>query len=726
MVCAAIIRSFVTSPNLNSGPPSLHSPHRLSRFSNNPSSKDVTLRRPTALDRQGVKMSDPIAKAQAHVEDSRCAEESAQWLLKFFDTRKDTDPAMHEKFVRQRHIHQWAQRNIVKAVANLSAIQDSTTRLESARLQNEEAPSQGDPLATADTEWRKAKEMYDRQEAMSRLFCDDPLPLMQGEKSETAPWFVDLPRSKRPQTICEDLVAAAGFAISVAQRLDEMRLQLSAQQDKFDELESMIHVVVEVEIASENGGVLMMLHQQCFDALLAAQNARVHCAGLQDLLTRAEASKANARAVVEAERKTQAFQQAVRTQTELESVEMEAKQERDDAERSAHLVKEQEKMEEAFSRFSFRPKDGACKEDNDDKGNESTEKARQQEMADRFARLQRRRERRERERGEQAKEKIEQAERDAHLAAEQAFADRRARLREEREREGKENAAKEAKEQAKQKAEQAERAARLVAEQMIADNLARLQEENELQEKKNAAKEAAEKAKQKADQAERDKRLAAERATAAKLARKQEESELREKETAAKEAEQARQTAEQAESDAAQARVNEMLNRLAEQAKERRQRAHSEQKAKKKFEQENKKFRPQPKPAPKPAPTPLPKYTPSPKPATPTPPKPEQTIAQWRTMTETLFANYSTMQTFPQPPVRRCLNTSCTNVTRSLRACIHSIEDAFWRIPNLNIKKERLRWHPDRFSSCPEQHRELFQKMAQEVFVVLEERYQRR
>lgn len=117
---------------------------------------------------------------------------------------------------------------------------------------------------------------------------------------------------------------------------------------------------------------------------------------------------------------------------------------------------------------------------------------------------------------------------------------------------------------------------------------------------------------------------------------------------------------------------------------------------------------------------------PQPQPKQTAQPRPQQTVKEWRATTEMLLVDYSTMQTFPQPPVRRCVNATCVNVARNLSACSHSVEAAFRELPGLDVKKERLRWHPDRFSSCPEENREAFQKMAQEVFVVLDEMHRRR
>lgn len=96
----------------------------------------------------------------------------------------------------------------------------------------------------------------------------------------------------------------------------------------------------------------------------------------------------------------------------------------------------------------------------------------------------------------------------------------------------------------------------------------------------------------------------------------------------------------------------------------------------------------------------------------------------WRLAVEAAFANYSQMLTFPEPPIEPCSKMSCrTDTSRLLEACRCNIEAAFRRVGEL--KKERLPWHPDRFSKCPEQNRELFKKAANEVFVVIDALCQR-
>ncbi|KAF2167158.1 hypothetical protein M409DRAFT_54353 [Zasmidium cellare ATCC 36951] len=100
-----------------------------------------------------------------------------------------------------------------------------------------------------------------------------------------------------------------------------------------------------------------------------------------------------------------------------------------------------------------------------------------------------------------------------------------------------------------------------------------------------------------------------------------------------------------------------------------------------------------------------------------------ETIQQWRQEIKGAFADYTTMQTFPQPPVQACNNISCQATRRSLQACSCNIRAAFMGTPDLSLKKERLAWHPDHFSACSEQYHVAFKQMAMEIFVVVDAMY---
>lgn len=94
-------------------------------------------------------------------------------------------------------------------------------------------------------------------------------------------------------------------------------------------------------------------------------------------------------------------------------------------------------------------------------------------------------------------------------------------------------------------------------------------------------------------------------------------------------------------------------------------------------------------------------------------PRPSDGVVNgWWKVVNDSFKDYSKMDRFPNPPV-------CTFCDEG--HCDSSIKALLRRIPNLNAKKERLRWHPDRFSACKEDKREEFKKRAGNVFMALDE-----
>lgn len=115
-------------------------------------------------------------------------------------------------------------------------------------------------------------------------------------------------------------------------------------------------------------------------------------------------------------------------------------------------------------------------------------------------------------------------------------------------------------------------------------------------------------------------------------------------------------------------------------------------------------------PAPNPHPQPKPPLLPNPAPSA---------WEAWRIAVKAAFKDYSTIHIFPAPPASNCGNSTCQpDSTRKLEACLCNTEADFARLKDL--KKERGGWHPDRFSSCPEEDREMFVAMAREVFVVVD------
>lgn len=91
---------------------------------------------------------------------------------------------------------------------------------------------------------------------------------------------------------------------------------------------------------------------------------------------------------------------------------------------------------------------------------------------------------------------------------------------------------------------------------------------------------------------------------------------------------------------------------------------------------------------------------------------------EWRIDVARAFADYSAMTSFPAPPASACGQIECQSRPRLLKACPCNIRAAFGRAEGL--RAERARWHPDKFARCPQENREAFQRMAGEVFVVLD------
>jgi hypothetical protein len=96
-------------------------------------------------------------------------------------------------------------------------------------------------------------------------------------------------------------------------------------------------------------------------------------------------------------------------------------------------------------------------------------------------------------------------------------------------------------------------------------------------------------------------------------------------------------------------------------------------------------------------------------------------ITDWHTKAHVFFADM-TRSAFPDPPSEPCRNMSCHAQDRVLEACECNIRKLF---TDLDVKLERRMWHPDRFSACLEGSREEYQKKAAEIFVVIQEEFER-
>lgn len=105
-----------------------------------------------------------------------------------------------------------------------------------------------------------------------------------------------------------------------------------------------------------------------------------------------------------------------------------------------------------------------------------------------------------------------------------------------------------------------------------------------------------------------------------------------------------------------------------------------------------------------------------------------QSPSAWKIACDKALSDRSTMTSFPDPPYFSCANRGCgiTRNQRALRACQCNIEAALQKDPEYpeSLKAERLRWHPDKFSACPEEHRLVFQAKAKEIFIVANHLYE--
>jgi len=127
-----------------------------------------------------------------------------------------------------------------------------------------------------------------------------------------------------------------------------------------------------------------------------------------------------------------------------------------------------------------------------------------------------------------------------------------------------------------------------------------------------------------------------------------------------------------------------------------------------------------------------PKSTPPPPPPTPTKPTPKKPvnristaqIEKWHEACATAFSGKTTMHAFPQPPSEPCRNPGCAMMakSRTLEACSCNIRRLFEG--RQGLKRERLMFHPDKFSAVPEDVRDQIQKAAREVFVVVDGMFQ--
>ncbi|EME43801.1 hypothetical protein DOTSEDRAFT_23926 [Dothistroma septosporum NZE10] len=128
----------------------------------------------------------------------------------------------------------------------------------------------------------------------------------------------------------------------------------------------------------------------------------------------------------------------------------------------------------------------------------------------------------------------------------------------------------------------------------------------------------------------------------------------------------------------------------------------------------------QPPPSPQSSPSPRaqPVSTPAPPPQSSWPVQP--TVVAWREQCAAAFADYASLEAFPIPPANSfCTNQACQQDGHVLPLCKCQVRHTLSQVSNLNLKQERLSWHPDRFAVCAENMKVEFQSMATEIFVIV-------
>ncbi|KAK5697977.1 hypothetical protein LTR97_006937 [Elasticomyces elasticus] len=102
-----------------------------------------------------------------------------------------------------------------------------------------------------------------------------------------------------------------------------------------------------------------------------------------------------------------------------------------------------------------------------------------------------------------------------------------------------------------------------------------------------------------------------------------------------------------------------------------------------------------------------------------------QKIQEWYVACADAVQDKANMKEFPQAPAEPCSEAGCAanEKTRALRACRCNITKIFSSRSKAELKMDRIRYHPDKFSTVPGQHRDQIQQAAKEVFSVVQEMY---
>ncbi|KAH0836065.1 hypothetical protein AYO21_02706 [Fonsecaea monophora] len=97
------------------------------------------------------------------------------------------------------------------------------------------------------------------------------------------------------------------------------------------------------------------------------------------------------------------------------------------------------------------------------------------------------------------------------------------------------------------------------------------------------------------------------------------------------------------------------------------------------------------------------------------------TFQKWYRHTQTCLADKPNLQEFPFPPIASC--TKCKDKAVQGRPCHHAIAEFFQQSPKYSrqwLRRERKRWHPDKFSQCSR----TISQSAEDVFKIVQELYQ--
>ena len=101
----------------------------------------------------------------------------------------------------------------------------------------------------------------------------------------------------------------------------------------------------------------------------------------------------------------------------------------------------------------------------------------------------------------------------------------------------------------------------------------------------------------------------------------------------------------------------------------------------------------------------------------------EKRCRQWKKQCFDQLAHRERMQVFPEPPDWPCVIHDKNKKSRALKACVCNLKKTYslLNMEGDTLKRERKRWHPDRFAICPSDARAEMQRKSEELYKELEE-----